>query len=173
MIALHTFKKCEMLEKDKIVIDFDSNILPWLGRTSKVVDFYVADYLKSRGIELSKVQMILLFRLRVFNGVAQNNLADITNRDKASLARLIDTMEKKNLVARIPSETDGRVNEIHITKHGKDTLKRTMPIIDDVVKEVQKDITSKEIESFISILKKVNKNINAEQFVAPLTNVES
>ncbi len=155
---------------DKLEIDFDNNILPWLGRTSKVLDYYIADYFETRGLKLTKVQLICLFRLKRYNGVAQNNLADITNRDKASLTRLLTTMEKKNLVARIPSKTDKRINEIHITKNGEDVLKRMLPVLDEIMIEVQKDISKNDIKTVIRVLKKVNKNINSEQFVAPLTN---
>lgn len=158
-----------MVEGEKFLIDFDTNILPWVGRTSKVLDYYIADFFRDHGVELTKAQMILLFRVMRFNGLAQNSLADITNRDKASLARLIDTMEKKNLVARIPSKSDGRVNEIHITKQGKDMIKQTLPILEKIIDIVHKDISDDEISALISIMKKINKNINSEQFVAPLT----
>lgn len=158
-----------MVEGEKFLIDFDTNILPWVGRTSKVLDYYISDFFKDHGVELTKAQIILLFRVTRFNGAAQNSLADITNRDKASLARLIDTMEKKNLVARIPSKSDGRVNEIHITKKGQEVLKQTLPILKKIDKVVHQDITDKEISILISIMKKINKNINSEQFVAPLT----
>ncbi len=155
---------------DKFEEHLENNILPWLGRTSKVLDYFIADYFEERGLKLTKVQVICLFRLKRFNGVTQNNLADITNRDKASLTRLLTTMEKKNLVARIPCKTDKRINEIHITKNGEEVLKRVFPILKEVMKEVQKGISSSEIKTVINVLKKVNKNINSEQFVAPLTN---
>ena len=159
-----------MRHMEKIEIDFENNILPWLGRTSKVLDYFIADYFETRGLKLTKVQLICLFRLQQCNGVAQNNLADITNRDKASLARLLTTMEKKNLVARIPSKTDKRINEIHITKNGEEILKRMLPVLNDIMGEVQKNISGQEIKTVIEVLKKINKNINSEQFVAPLTN---
>ena len=80
--------------------------------------------MKENGIELTKVQLILLKKLNEMDGQPQNNLAFLTNRDKASLARLITTMEKKNLVARIPSKSDHRINNIYITKHGLCILKK-------------------------------------------------
>jgi DNA-binding MarR family transcriptional regulator len=155
---------------EKFEIDFENNILPWLGRTSKVLDYYIADFFQAKGHHVTKTQLILLIRLKQFNGAAQHSLADITNRDKASLARLLTTMEKKNMVARIPCKSDKRINEIHITKNGEDVLKQTMPIMKELMGIVQEDISEEEIRTVIQVLKKVNKNINSEQFVAPLTN---
>jgi len=151
-------------------MDFNSNILPWLGRTSKMLDYFITDYMLEKGVEVTKTQMILLYRLKQLNGSTQNNLAYITNRNRASLTRLITTMEKKNLVARIPSDKDGRINHIFITKHGEEVLKHMMPLMEELMNVVQQGLSKQEIHSLISVLKKVNNNINAEQFVAFQTN---
>ena len=91
----------------------------------KCIDYFISDGLKEEGIDLTKAQMILLHRLRMADGQPQHSLAFITDRDKASLARLLTTMENKNLVARIPSKTDGRVNLIFLTKHGEELLDKS------------------------------------------------
>ena len=96
--------------------------MPWLGKTMKFIDYFIADGLRENGIDLTKTQVIMLLRLQRVNGQPQHNLAFLTNRDKASLARLLTTMENKNLVARIPSKEDGRVNLIYITKHGEEII---------------------------------------------------
>lgn len=82
------------MEKE-IIINIEKTILPWMGKTSKAIDYFLDDKLKEGGIELTKVQLVLLKKLREMDGQPQNNLAFLTNRDKASLARLITTMEKK------------------------------------------------------------------------------
>ena len=143
-------------------IDLESNMMPWIGRTSKLIDYYVADCLDKQGIKLTKVQMMLLKRLRENNGLTQHELAFLTNRDKASLARLLNTMEKKNLVARIPSELDHRINLIYITKHGENILKQAWPIIKDVFKQIHQGINNDEISLFINIMQRVQHNIDAE-----------
>ena len=144
-------------------------MLPWMGKAIKAIDYFLADILKDNGIELTKVQLILLKKLKEMDGQPQNNLAFLTNRDKASLARLITTMEKKNLVARIPSKSDHRINNIHITKHGDDMLKQAGPIFLDIIRIIQEGIPKKDIDVVIRTLKKISQNINSEELVAPLT----
>ncbi len=144
-------------------------MLPWMGKASKAIDYFLADKLKDNGIELTKVQLVLLKKLWEMDGQPQNNLAFLTNRDKASLARLITTMEKKNLVARIPSKSDHRINHIFITKHGLDILKKAAPIMIEAIGQIQKDISKKDIEKVIDIMKKIGLNINSEELVAPIT----
>jgi len=140
-----------------------------MGRAKKVLDYYISDQLKENGIELTKVQLLMLKKLKEVDGQHQHNLAFLTNRDKASLARLLNTMEKKNLVARIPSKSDHRMNHVHLTKHGDEILKTADPIMQDVIKHVQKGISQEEIETVIKTMKKIIKNINSEELVAMLT----
>ena len=148
------------------MIEIDNTLLPWIGKSMKVIDYFIMDRFAQRGIELTKVQWILLMRLEKVNGETQHNLAFLTNRDKASLARLITTMERKNLVARIPSETDHRINQIYITKHGKKILKQAEPVVHDMVTEMQNDITDEERSIVILVLKKLMSNIKSEELVA-------
>ena len=150
-------------------INIEKTMLPWIGKTVKAIDYYLADIMKENGIELTKVQLILLKKLNEMDGQPQNNLAFLTNRDKASLARLITTMEKKNLVARIPSKSDHRINNIYITKHGLCILKKAPPIMIEAIEQIQKDIPDKDIEAVIETMKKIGININSEELVAPLT----
>ena len=145
-------------------IDFEGNLLPWIGRTSKLIDHCIAEQFSSKGIELTKVQMLLLKSLKESNGIPQHNLAYLTNRDKASLARLLNTMEKKTLVARIPSDMDHRINLIYITKNGESLFKRAWPVMKDTVDLIQKNIIDSEIKSVINVFRKILANLNAEEF---------
>ncbi len=156
------------MEKGNI-INIERSILPWMGKAIKAIDYFLTDKLKENGIELTKVQLILLKRLKEIDGQPQNNLAFLTNRDKASLARLITTMEKKNLVARIPSKSDHRINNIYITKHGLCIFKKAAPVLIEAIEQIQKDIPEKDINVVIETMKKIGININSEELVAPLT----
>jgi DNA-binding MarR family transcriptional regulator len=150
-------------------INIENTMLPWIGKAVKAIDYFLADKLKDNGIELTKVQLIMLKKLNEADGQPQNNLAFLTNRDKASLARLITTMEKKNLVARIPSKSDQRINNIYITKHGLCILKKAAPVMIEAIEQIQNDISEKDIETVIETMKKIGININSEELVAPLT----
>ncbi len=119
------------------MIDIDKTLMPWIGKSMKVIDYFIMDKFSERGIGLTKVQWLLLKRLKDMNGEPQHNLAFLTNRDKASLTRLLTTMEKKNLVARIPNEADQRINHIFITTHGEKILRQTMPIVEEMIQEMQ------------------------------------
>ena len=155
------------------MIDIDKTLMPWIGRSMKVIDYYIMDRFSENGIGLTKVQWLLLKILYEMNGESQHNLAFLTNRDKASLTRLLTTMEKKNLVARIPSETDQRVNRIYITTNGEKILRKAQPVIDEIINEMQKGITEAERMCTIKVLKKLLNNIKSEELVAIETKLKA
>jgi len=88
------------MRKEDYFPQFEKLLLPWLGRAMKSFDFHLADELLNAGISLSKHQIILLRILSMEDGIPQNDLAFITDRDKTSLTRLISTMERKKLLKR-------------------------------------------------------------------------
>ena len=155
------------------MIDIDKTLMPWIGRSMKVIDYFIMDRFSENGIGLTKVQWLLLKILYEMNGESQHNLAFLTNRDKASLTRLLTTMEKKNLVARIPSETDQRVNRIYITTNGEKILRKAQPVIDEIINEMQKGITEAERMCTIKVLKKLLNNIKSEELVAIETKLKA
>lgn len=140
-------------------MDFQNTLGPWMGRTMKLMDILFMDSFKAIGLDLSKQQWLLLKILSDDDGQVQNDLAFITNRDKASLTRLITGMEKKNLVARIPSKTDKRINHIHLTKKGITTFNETLPIVENIIEQVQEPLSTQEINQTILILKKIHTNL--------------
>jgi DNA-binding MarR family transcriptional regulator len=75
-------------------------------------------------------------------------------------------MEHKNLVARIPSETDHRANKIFMTAKGEKILKKTEPVIEKMVSEMQAGISEQERVGLIKTLKKLMDNIKSEDLVA-------
>lgn len=141
-------------------IQFDTSLIPYLGRTAKYAGFYFIDAFQEHGIDLSKEQWLVLKKLYEKDGQIQNDLAFITNRSKTSLTRLINTMEKKGLVFRSTSKNDKRINHIHLSELGKRTFSKSIPVIEILINELQSGIDQKELECAIEVLNKVQNNIN-------------
>ena len=147
------------MEKDCTTYITEYGILPWLGKTMKWVDIHINTSLKKEGVDLTKKQMLVLKALSMKGPLPQNDLAFITERDKASLARFVNTLEKKNLVARIPSATDKRINMVHLTKHGEMVFQSTVPIFRKLVLQIQENIPEEELEQVARTLEKIKGNI--------------
>ena len=144
-------------------MNFERTLVPWIGRTMKMLDCHYQEVFKDSNFNLTKNQWSLLKILKDDDGKPQSELAFITNRDKASLTRLISVMEKKNFVERVPSKLDKRINHIFITKIGIAVFEETLPLVRKVLNNVQSGLTDSEIEQCISTMKKIQTNISANQ----------
>ncbi len=135
------------------------SLLPWIGKTAKFIDYRIADHMKEKGIDLSKEQFIVLKYLNDKDGLIQNDLAFITNRSKTALTRLIQTMEKKNLVFRKTSPIDLRVNQVYLTDHGRETWETAFPHFREIDKELQQGISEEALQTVRETMKKIQNNI--------------
>ncbi len=142
--------------------DITKTLVPWVGRTAKMQRQFIVDQLREHQLDLTYIQWLLLAKLFHEDGRNQNDLAIVTDRNKASLTRLINTLEKKNLVARIPVITDKRVNRIHLTKHGYSVFEQTLPIINNAFDKMQEGLSAKEKEYSIKVLQKIQHNIQKQ-----------
>lgn len=147
------------MSSKKPIFDLQSILLPWLSQTSKRYTYLILKTFKEHGIDLSREQMMILKHLLEEDGLVQNDLAFITNRDKTSLTRIITKMEKKGLLNRVQCEDDQRRNKIFITKKGKNAFYEGFPLVKDIADRMQESISAEEIKGTIEVLKKVSQNL--------------
>jgi len=140
--------------------NFRNELLPHIGKVAKKIEYYYTKILKEKGFDLSKEQWVMLRILSANNGISQSKVACIANRDKTTTTRLINTMEKKNLIARLPSVDDKRINLLYLTRHGESILEQTEPIIENLTHELQAGFSKHEMDNLINGLKKIQNNIN-------------
>ena len=153
------------MKSDEVHIDFENSIAPWLGRTSKVVDYYLHDLLNQSGLDMSKEQVITLKMLHDNDGdgLNQNDLAFLTSRDKSSLARLLSKMEKKKYILRKQHLEDKRVNQVFLTDEGRSVYKQAKVVLKELIYSMEKDISQTEKKQLVNILKKVQFNLMQEK----------
>lgn len=144
------------------IVDFENSIGPWLGKTVKIVDYYLQESFNRNELDLTKEQMIVLKKLHDQNGLNQNELAFLTLRNKSSLTRLLSKMENKKYITRKQGSDDKRINRVYITKFGKAIFSKTRPVINRLINRMEKNISKEEKNQIINILKKIQQNFNSK-----------
>ena len=89
------------------------------GKVSAAINRKLIRNFRLNGLEITPEQWTVLIFLWEKDGVTQQELCNATFKDKPSMTRLIDNMEKQHLVVRISDKKDRRTNLIHLTKDGK------------------------------------------------------
>jgi DNA-binding MarR family transcriptional regulator len=159
---LKIYKYFRNVNNEKNIIDLDKSIGPWLGKTIKLIDYFVLESLKLENLDLTKEQMIVLKRLHDKDGLNQNELAFLTLRNKSSLTRLLSKMESKNYILRKQSKKDKRINNVYLTESGRDIFIKTRPVIQKIIRVMEKGISENEKKQMINTLKKIQSNFNFE-----------
>jgi len=141
---------------------FDKNsISPLIFNVHLMLKWKVQEALKD--FDITSEQWIILGRLDKKRGeYNQKELAKDTNKEQASITRIIDKLEKKGFVERTRSEKDRRQYIIHITDKGRAYYQSTLPNMREEEKAVDNLITAKEKEELLRILQKMYDKLQKE-----------
>src|ERR1044072_4966099 len=80
------------------------------GKASTAIARRLQKKFNQAGLNLTIEQWSVLYHLWKEDGISQQELCIATFRDKPSITRLVDNLEKLNLVKRVASDNDRRMN---------------------------------------------------------------
>ena len=122
---------------------------------------YMNSIFQGHGFNLTPEQFLVMDTLWDEGVLSQQKIADIIFKDKNSVTKLIDALENKGLVKRVPDKTDRRLNQIHLTERAisikEDITKIAIESTDGIIKDIPKE----ELHVFINVLNKMAKNIDS------------
>ena len=113
------------------------------------------------GLNISMDQWMILGPIWQLESPSQKDLGEICLRDKPTITRIIDSLEDKSLVVRVPDQFDHRIKRVILTNAGKQLFYDVLPIMEKTREEVRGDIPEEEIEIFKNVLSKIIKNLNS------------
>jgi DNA-binding MarR family transcriptional regulator len=129
------------------------------GKASTAVARRLQKNFKDAAIEITIEQWSVLYHLWKEDGQSQQQLCEATFRDKPSITRLVDNLEKSKLVKRVASKNDRRSNLIFLTKEAKNLEQKTMDVANRTLNEALEGVTNGQIEIAKEVLQKVYDNL--------------
>ncbi len=130
------------------------------GKASTAIARRLQKNFKQASIDITIEQWSVLYQLWKEDGQNQQQLCDATFRDKPSITRLVDNLEKQKLVKRVASKLDRRINLIYLTKEAKNLQERTMEIANQTLNEALAGVTNGQIEIAKEVLQQVYDNLS-------------
>ena len=112
------------------------------------------------GVDISLDQWQVLGPIWQLKSPSQKELGEICLKDKASITRIVDSLEKKSLVVRIADQIDHRIKRVVLTNLGKQLFYDVLPIMEKTREEVRVDISEDQIIIFKNVLSKIIKNLD-------------
>src|SRR4051812_8565804 len=103
-------------------------------------------YFREAGLDLTVEQWSVLVHLWKEDGVNQQELCNKTFRDKPSITRLLDNLEKLKMVSRVSSKEDRRIKYIFLTEEAKAMRDKTMELANATLMEGLTGVSPEEVE---------------------------
>lgn len=130
------------------------------GKASTAIARRLQKNFKQAGIDITIEQWSVLYQLWKEDGQSQQQLCDATFRDKPSITRLVDNLEKNKLVKRMGNKNDRRINLIHLTVSGRRLEEDAMAVANQTLNEALEGVTTNQIEIAKEVLQIVYDNLN-------------
>ena len=93
------------------------------------------------------------------DGINQQEIANDTVKDKASMTYLIDNLSKRGLVSRQEDANDRRNKLILLTEQGRSLKAKIQPVIDEMHEVSGKNIDVAKLKEFMTVLDKIEDNL--------------
>ncbi len=129
------------------------------GKASTAIARRLQKKFNNAGLNITIEQWSVLYHLWKKEGISQQEICNATFRDKPSITRLVDNLEKLNLVKRVASENDRRINLIYLTKDAQKLQEETMAIADETLNEALEKVPTDKIDICKEVLQIVYDNL--------------
>jgi DNA-binding MarR family transcriptional regulator len=129
------------------------------GKASTAIARRLQKKFNASGLNLTIEQWSVLYHLWKEDGKSQQELCNATFRDKPSITRLVDNLEKLGLVKRIASESDRRINKVYLTKHALKLQEESMILAEETLNEALEGVSDEDINRCKEVLQQVYDNL--------------
>jgi DNA-binding MarR family transcriptional regulator len=129
------------------------------GKASTAIARRLQRKFNQASLNLTIEQWSVLYHLWKEDGRSQQDLCNATFRDKPSITRLVDNLEKLNLVKRVAAEKDRRINRIYLTKQAQKIQEQAMELAEETLNEALEGVSAEHVNLCKEVLQKVYDNL--------------
>lgn len=119
----------------------------------------IAEALEEKEYPLSFDDWLNLLPLVRQPGITQKELSSRLGKDKTTISRQIDVLERRKLVVRRQSKADARSIELSLSDKGLRLHEEALPLISDFDASFAEGISAEELGQLGRILAKIHQNV--------------
>ena len=105
------------------------------------------------------LQWVILSVLENQEGITQQRIADTLEKDKTTVTRILDSMEKRDLIVRINDKADRRQKAIYMTNKGREAERELMSLAISEFDSALKGIKQEQLKQTSEILERICENV--------------
>lgn len=123
---------------------------------------FLSSKLKQMGVPLTPEQFMLIDLLWNHGEMSQQQLADLMHKDKNSVTKLVDAIERKGFVVRQQNKHDRRSNTLVLTERANQLKPGAKQKGISILDQMLDGINENELRMFLETLRKLNVNMSVE-----------
>ena len=114
--------------------------------------------LASQGMGITGAQWVILMRIARGCATTAAELCRFGHCDTGSMTRMLDRLEEKGLIRRVPSSRDRRITHLELTEAGQDLLPHLPPVAVKVLNAHLKGFSRTELDQLKGFLNRIRAN---------------
>lgn len=128
-------------------------------RVSRLLLKTVNTISEEKQIDIPVHEMGIISDLKKKEGQLQQELAESMIRNKSSITKMLERLEKDNYIRKELDHTDGRAKRIFLTRKGKTMGKFMNNVLPDVHKVALDGLSEAEMQVALKVLNKIYNNL--------------
>jgi len=142
--------------------DIDNSLGMLLDWASQFMKLELNRKFTAAGIQATSEQWKILIMLWVEDELTQQQLSEKTLKNKTSVVKLVDGLERQGQVKRQPDPKDRRINRICLTPKGKATQKKMIEIAKQNLNQAAMGIDPADMTICKQVLKQIISNMRGD-----------
>lgn len=132
----------------------------WVQRVQAQLRTHTYRVFREAGFSMTPEQWAVLVRLWERGDMTQTELCDTTLKDKPTISRIVDGMEKQGWVARHPDPDDARTRRVRLTRAGRALEAQLMPLVQSFVADFERGIPEADLAVTRRTLMRLFENLS-------------
>jgi MarR family transcriptional regulator for hemolysin len=130
-----------------------------LWKVSRKVRTLFDARVRERGLTLARARTLMLLARK--DGMTQTELADALEIEDPTLVRLLDGLEKQELIERRPVHGDRRAKRVALSAAGQKQAVLVGEIVQEVHNDVLKDVSEDDLRAALRVFHAMTRNLEA------------
>jgi DNA-binding MarR family transcriptional regulator len=140
-------------------MDYQRNFARLTGEVFTAITRRLEKELRAADLPVTPEQFRILTELWTQDGITQIQLAARGKRDRASITRIVDLLEEKELIARHDDPNDRRVKLICLTPAGRGLEQQARPAAQRAIQTILAPLSAEERQTLTALLEKIKARV--------------
>jgi DNA-binding MarR family transcriptional regulator len=140
-------------------VKLEQNLGYLLSRTATLLDLIFQRRIIEKGYSVTVHQWRIMQKLYGSDGLSQAELGKLLEKNGPNVTRILDVMEKNDLICRNADPGDRRKYVINLTVKGREMKEKIAPLSLAAREKAFNNISQKELKKFSEVINRIYENI--------------